>query len=137
MQLNYAIKFVSDMDAAVAFYRDTLGMSPGFQAPFWSEFDTGETKLALHPASAENPAGSVQLGLGTDNLDSFHAEAQSHGVVFTSAPTDVHGTRIARLRDLDGAEISISERIDRGGLTHGPLGQPDGLLPVNLELERL
>ena len=64
MKLNYAIKFVSDMDAAVAFYRDTIGLKLGFQSPFWSEFETGETKLALHPASDENPAGSVQLGLG-------------------------------------------------------------------------
>lgn len=27
MHLGYAIKFVSDMDASVAFYRDTLGLS--------------------------------------------------------------------------------------------------------------
>ena len=27
MRLNYAIKFVSDMDAAVAFYRDKLGIT--------------------------------------------------------------------------------------------------------------
>jgi len=108
MRLNYAIKFVSDMDQAVAFYRDTLGLSPTFQSPFWSEFDTGETKLALHPASDENPAGSVQLGLGTENLDRFHASAQANGITFTSPPTDMHGTRIARFRDLDGAEISIS-----------------------------
>jgi catechol 2,3-dioxygenase-like lactoylglutathione lyase family enzyme len=108
MRLNYAIKFVSDMDAAVAFYRDKLGLKLGFQSPFWSEFETGETKLALHPASVENPPGSVQLGLGTADLDSFFAASQSEGIVFTSPPTDMHGTRIARFRDLDGAEISIS-----------------------------
>jgi catechol 2,3-dioxygenase-like lactoylglutathione lyase family enzyme len=108
MRLNYAIKFVSDMDAAVAFYRDTLGLAPTFQSPFWSEFDTGETKLALHPASEENPAGSVQLGLGTEDLDNFYAAGQAQGLMFTSAPTDMHGTRLARFRDLDGAEISVS-----------------------------
>ena len=108
MRLNYAIKFVSDMDAAVAFYRDQLGMSPRFQSPFWSEFDTGETKLALHPASDENPAGSVQLGLGTDDLERFHSDGEAQGIVFTSPPMEVHGTRIARFRDLDGAEISVS-----------------------------
>jgi catechol 2,3-dioxygenase-like lactoylglutathione lyase family enzyme len=109
MRLNYAIKFVSDMDAAVAFYRDTLGLKPGFQSPFWSEFETGGTKLALHPASEENPAGSVQLGLGSDDLDRLYAEAAEKGIVFTSPPTDMHGTRIARIRDPDGAEISLSQ----------------------------
>jgi catechol 2,3-dioxygenase-like lactoylglutathione lyase family enzyme len=108
MKLNYAIKFVSDMDAAVAFYRDTIGLKLGFQSPFWSEFETGETKLALHPASDENPAGSVQLGLGTADIDNFFAAGQSGGIVFTSPPTDMHGTRIARFRDIDGAEISVS-----------------------------
>src|SRR5215217_691521 len=103
MRLNYAIKFVSDMDAAVTFYRDALGMTLLFQSPFWSEFDTGETKLALHPASNENPAGSVQLGLSSTDIDDFHAAGQAKGLVFTSPPTDVHGTRIARIRDPDGA----------------------------------
>jgi catechol 2,3-dioxygenase-like lactoylglutathione lyase family enzyme len=109
MRLNYAIKFVSNMDAAVAFYRDTLGLKPGFQSPFWSEFETGETKLALHPASDGNPAGSVQLGLGSDDLDRIYAEAPANGIVFTSPPADMHGTRIARIRDPDGAEISLSQ----------------------------
>jgi lactoylglutathione lyase len=109
MRLNYAIKFVGDMEAAVTFYRDALGMTLLFQSPFWSEFDTGETKLALHPASDENPAGSVQLGLATSDLNNFHAAGQAEGLVFTSPPTDLHGTRIARFRDPDGAEISVSQ----------------------------
>jgi catechol 2,3-dioxygenase-like lactoylglutathione lyase family enzyme len=108
MRLNYAIKFVSHMEAAVAFYRDTLGLKPGFQSPFWSEFETGETKLALHPASDQNPAGSVQLGLGSSDIDRFHAEAQAKGLTFTSPPTDMHGTRIARFLDPEGAEITIT-----------------------------
>jgi catechol 2,3-dioxygenase-like lactoylglutathione lyase family enzyme len=109
MRLNYAIKFVSDMDAAVAFYRDKVGMTLLFQSPFWSEFDTGDTKLALHPASDQNPAGSVQLGLGSADVDDFHVAGAAKGLVFTSPPTDVHGTRIARFRDPDGAEISVSD----------------------------
>ena len=111
MRLNDAIKFVSDMDAAIAFYRDALGLTPSFQSPFWSEFDTGETKLVLHPASEENPASSVQLGLGTQDIDNFYAAGQAEGLVFTSLPTDMHGTRIARFRDVDGAEISVSQPI--------------------------
>jgi len=110
MRLNYAIKFVSDMDSAVAFYRDTLGLKLGFQSPFWTEFETGGTKLALHPASGENPAGTVQLGFGTDDIDGFHAAAPANGIAFTQSPTDMHGTRIARFLDPDGAEISLSNR---------------------------
>ena len=109
MRLNYAIKFVSDMDKAVAFYRDTLGLEPKFQSPFWSEFDTGETTLALHPASDDNPAGSVQLGPGSENLARFYERRDQLGIEFTQPPTDMHGTEIARFRDVDGAEVSISQ----------------------------
>jgi hypothetical protein len=32
-----------------------------FESPGWSEFVTGETRLALHPASDKNPAGKVEF----------------------------------------------------------------------------
>src|SRR3954464_363339 len=105
MRLTYAIKFVGDMESAIRFYRDELGLSLRFESPFWSEFETGETTLALHPASDENPAGSVQLGLHTEDIDNFYAAGQAQGLVFTSPPREVHGTRIARFRDSEGAEI--------------------------------
>jgi lactoylglutathione lyase len=110
MRLNYAIKFVSDMDEAVRFYRDALGLCLRFESPFWSEFDTGDTTLALHPASDENPAGSVQLGLSVDDIDRFYDSGRAEGLVFTSPPADVHGTRIARFRDCEGAEVSVGGR---------------------------
>jgi catechol 2,3-dioxygenase-like lactoylglutathione lyase family enzyme len=50
-QFKYAIKFVADMDKAVKFYRDVLGLQLKFESRGWSEFVTGETTLALHPAS--------------------------------------------------------------------------------------
>jgi lactoylglutathione lyase len=108
MRLNYAIKFVADMGEAVRFYRDALGLTLRFESPFWSEFDTGETTLALHPASDENPAGTVQLGLSVDDVDRFYDSGRAEGLVFTSPPSDVHGTRIARFRDCEGAEVSVS-----------------------------
>ena len=55
MRLNYAIEYLADMDKAVAIHRDILGLSLKFASPFWSEFDTGETTLALHAATPEPP----------------------------------------------------------------------------------
>ena len=108
MRLTYAIKNVADMDKAVAFHRDVLGLELKFQSPFWSEFATGETTLALHAASPEHPAGSAQLGFGTDSLAEFYDRRQALGITFTQAPTEMHGMHIARFRDVDGAETSIS-----------------------------
>lgn len=108
MRLNYAIKYVSDMDQAVAFYRDTLGLELKFQSPFWSEFATGDTTLALHPASDDNAAGSVELGFAVGNLGEFYERRAELGLQFTRPPKEMHGVHIARFRDVDGAEISVS-----------------------------
>ena len=108
MRFTYAIKFVSDMDAALAFYRDTIGLTLKFATPEWSEFASGDTTLALHAASPDRPAGTVQLGFGCDGIDAFQAAAVAAGIAFTQPIETVHGARIARLRDVDGAEISVS-----------------------------
>ena len=106
--LTYAIKFVQDMDEAVRFHVDHLELKLRFQSAEWSEFETGETTLALHMASAENPPGTCQLGFGVPDIQSFYAKATSMGVQVTSAPENLHGQLIAKLRDSDGAEFSIS-----------------------------
>lgn len=108
MRIAYAIKFVGDMDKAVKFYRDTLGLDLKFQSPFWSEFATGETILALHPASSDNPAGGMELGVSVDSLANFYARRDELGISFTAPPKEMHGVHIARFRDVDGAEISVS-----------------------------
>ncbi len=65
----------------------------------------GETKLLASSSEGGIPARvSVQLGLGTADIDNFHAAGQAEGLIFTSPPSDMHGTRIARFRDPDGAE---------------------------------
>jgi catechol 2,3-dioxygenase-like lactoylglutathione lyase family enzyme len=108
MQLSYAIKFVGNMDEAVAFYRDKLGLEPRFQSPEWSEFATGGTTLALHPASEANPAGGVELGFAADDLGNLYARRDELGIEFTRPPHEQHGTHIARIRDIDGGDISVS-----------------------------
>jgi predicted enzyme related to lactoylglutathione lyase len=106
--LTYVIKFVEDMDKAVQFHVDKLELKLRFKSPEWSEFDTGATTLALHIASAKNLAGTCQLGLGVSDIQRFYSKALKEGVQFTSPPTDLHGQRIAKLRDIDGAECSVS-----------------------------
>ncbi len=113
MKLNYAIKFVSDMDRAVKFYRDTLGLPLKFESPGWSEFATGETTLALHPASAKNPAGAVELGFTVANVEEFHRNMLSKGVRFSMPPTKQDfGGLLAQFADSEGAYCSVAERQD-------------------------
>lgn len=107
-RLTYTIKFVADMDSAVRFYRDVLGLPFKFQSPGWSEFATGATTLALHAASEKNPAGKVQLGFAVPDLDQFYREMTAQGIQFTRPPESVEGSRVARFLDQDGVECSVS-----------------------------
>jgi lactoylglutathione lyase len=73
-QLSYAIKFVADMDKAVKFHRDVLGLELKFESPGWSEFATGETTLAQHSASDKNPAGRIELGFTVADVEAFYRD---------------------------------------------------------------
>lgn len=108
MQLTYAIKYVADMERAVTFHRDVLGLPLKFQSPEWSEFATGQTTLALHHATPDKTPGSVELGFASDDLASFYGHREELGAEFTQPPTEMHGMHIAQLRDPDGADTSIS-----------------------------
>lgn len=108
--LTYAIKFVGDMEAAVEFYRDVLGLPLKFQSPGWSSFITGGTTLALHPASAEHPPGSVELGFTVENIETAHSELKNRGVTFMMPPTQQDfGRKLAVFRDSEGASCSLGE----------------------------
>ena len=109
MKLTYIIKFVGDMDRAVAFHRDTLGLPLKFSSPHWSEFATGETTLAPHPASEKNPPGSVELGVGVPDLEKFYEEMSAKGVAFSMPPTKQDfGGMLAQFVDSEGGRISAS-----------------------------
>ena len=108
IKLGYAIRFVADMDRAVAFYRDTIGLQLKFSSPGWSEFATGATTLALHPGSAENPPGTTHLGLHADDITAVHGRLRAAGVRFTRNPTPEHGITLAEFVDSEGARVSLS-----------------------------
>lgn len=107
IRVSYVILFVANMEESVLFFRDSIGLILKFQSPFWSEFVTGETSLALHPASEKNPPGKVQIGLGVGDVQTFYEEMSVKGVKFTQPPTVEEGSLLARFLSPDGTEINI------------------------------
>jgi len=108
MKLSYVIEFVTDMDRAVKFYRDTMGLPLKFQSPGWSELATGETTLALHPASEKNGAGKVEMGFNVPDLTRFYDEMRTQGVKFTMLPKKQDfGGELAQFEDSEGAHVSV------------------------------
>ena len=93
--LRYVMEFVADMDRAIRFYRGTLGLTPKFESPYWTEIATGETTLALHPASADHPAGTFRLGFRVPDIQAFYTEMSAKGITFTAPPVQQFGTTLA------------------------------------------
>jgi len=54
--------FVSNLDRAVEFYRDALGLPLGNQGSFGAEFLDGEVRLSVHPAV--HPDSKALVGVG-------------------------------------------------------------------------
>jgi len=110
-KLSHVIEFVADMERAVRFYRDTMGLPLKFQSPEWSEFATGEITLALHPASNRTPAGKIELGFHVPDLQSWHADRTTKGVQFPMPPKKQdYGGMLARFVDSEGSHVSVTAR---------------------------
>jgi lactoylglutathione lyase len=118
-KLSYCIVFASDMERSTAFYRDTLGFPLKFESPEWTEFATGETKLALHKAQyaaeeshVRSRAGTCQFGMTVDDLDAFHVSVQAKGITCIVPPhLQAYGGRLAVYADPDGLLVSVAEAV--------------------------
>lgn len=104
--------YVTDMDAAVEFYRDTLRLRPGHISKHWSDFDLGGSKLGLHPGkvSPSAPEGTGwYFGLTSTDLTSLRSAVEmSHGRVVD----DYHETPggvVLTIADPDGNLLQVMQ----------------------------
>lgn len=100
---------VDDMARAVAFYRDTLGLTVGFESPHWTEIAVGDAVIALHSrlggSGACGEAGKGwYLGVLTADVEALRdrvvgAGGTDHGF------HDVPGGIVLTFTDPDGNPI--------------------------------
>ena len=89
---------MQDLDRAVRFYRDTLGLPFLFQAPpALAFFDCGGVRLMLtRPEGPEEGRGTSILYYVVDDIAGAHAALAARGVEFLNQPRV-----IARMPDYD------------------------------------
>jgi lactoylglutathione lyase len=98
--------FVHDLDRAIPFYRDTLGLTVTKQGSFGAEFLEQEPHLGVHPAT--HPDAKKLVGRHTGLT--FHVPQLLHvcgilhdrGVTFISEPTKMGFGVMAMIADPDG-----------------------------------
>ena len=121
-RLGYAILFVSDLDRAIGFYRDVIGVPLRFRADAYAEFAAEGAKFALFPRSelpaligrhappdpASWPQGDVAFFV--EDVDAEHARLQDAGVPVLAPPTDrPWGERTLHVADPDGNVVELTQ----------------------------
>ncbi|NOG52772.1 MAG: glyoxalase [Planctomycetes bacterium] len=115
-----ATVYVSDMDRAVAFYTETLGLKLQFRAGNeWASVDAGEGfAIGLHPESARGPkpgtSGAISVGLNvTQPIEEVVSTLEQRGVSFRGPVVgDAEGgIKLAFFGDPDGNDLYLCEQI--------------------------
>jgi methylmalonyl-CoA/ethylmalonyl-CoA epimerase len=106
---------IEDLDRAIAFYRDVLGLRFLFQAPpGLAFFDCGGTRLMLaKPEPGERPSTSV-LYYEVGDIEAAAAALIARGVAFEQAPHVIArlGTKdlwMGFLKDSEGNLLGITQ----------------------------
>ena len=112
--------YVTDMDLAVAFYSDMVGLPLRTRVgEDWAEFDAGAGLIiGLHPARppgtvAAGTIGSINIELRvTEPLEQVVEALSSRGVIFNGPILDYENVRLASFSDPDGNLILLAQVLD-------------------------
>lgn len=102
-----------NMDEAVAFYRDVLGLDLATRSgEDWAEFEVGGTTVALHgtrPGHAPPQAGAT-IVFEVDDLDAAVRSLRSRGVELDGDLAETPTGRFVSFRDPDGNVLQVFQR---------------------------
>lgn len=108
MQVSYVNVFVADLEKAIEFYRDGLGLQLQFSSPEhgYASFSAGAVRLGVAlPGDAHAGLSGRHTGVGFEvaDLEAEHARLSARGVRFTMPPTrQPWGGFMAMFSDPDG-----------------------------------
>jgi len=123
---DYVILIVEDLDRALRFYTEVLGLSLGHRSGDYAQLDTGATRLGIYTRSAmaktlgmslEAPtskAPGFEIGFKVADVDAAFSELLAGGASPVVPPTDrFWGQRTAYVRDPDGHLIELAQDLGR------------------------
>lgn len=103
--------FVSDMDRAVGFYRDVLGLRLLYRTgDDWAQFEAGPVQLGLHGSGPGQHRPGGTLAFRVDDLDASRAALAARGIGFTPEGVGEDGEpRFVEFSDPDGNVLGLLE----------------------------
>ena len=119
LRLHSAAIFVTNMDRALLFYRDHLGLPVNRQGSFGAEFLDGETVLGVHPAVHPESRSMVGRHTGltfhTDDVVGLCERLRQRGVTLVAEPSQTGFGIMALVADPDGNVLALWEDKFPGG----------------------
>ncbi len=119
---DYVVLIVEQLDRALGFYVEVLGLSLGHRSGPYAQLNTGTTRLALYERAAMSEmlgralrapaqdAPGFELGFKVSDVDAAFSALLKQGVPVVTPPTDRHwGQRTAYVRDPDGHLIELAQ----------------------------
>jgi predicted enzyme related to lactoylglutathione lyase len=116
-RLDLVFYWVTDMERAVSFYRDVLGLSLlRRDGTTWAEFDAGGRRLALHSAGDGQPVppGGATAVFAVGDLDRAKADLAAQGVRFVHEGAVEGYARFASFLDPEGNPVQLIEYAPAG-----------------------
>lgn len=121
-RIGYVIVGVTDLERAVAFYRDAIGFEFVHAAPefHFAEFRVGDLRFSLAGGGDEGGeganhkvGGNTGIGFVVPDVDAAHARLAANGVNFTMAPEkQPWGGYMAMFADPDGNVFYLDQLPD-------------------------
>jgi catechol 2,3-dioxygenase-like lactoylglutathione lyase family enzyme len=116
VELVEVVLYVSDMERAIRFYRDTLGLELEYESAGWTTFRTGACTLALHAVAAREPGtAEPDPTFLVADVAAERARLVGAGVEVTEIREPVAGTQVFDARDPDGNRFSLESRSSQRG----------------------
>lgn len=117
-ELMEVIVYVQDMNRAVRFYRDALGLRVTFPAnatdfaqEFWVTLDTGACRLALHGGGQRRQGeDAAKIVFRVNDVHAAREALASNGVALGSVRSAAPGVWVCDGRDSEGNPFSIEAR---------------------------
>ena len=100
---------VEDMQRALGFYRETLGLTVEMEGPDWSELDASGLSIGLNarePRGAKADGGAV-ITFSAPDIDAEYAALQGKGVQFTGEVSSYDWGKVAPFKDSEGNDLQL------------------------------
>ncbi len=98
---------VTDMQRAVTFYRDSLGLEVLEHDGDWSEVTAGDQRIGLNASESPAGQGGAVIAFAVDDIQATVDSLKEKGVDFSGELSDHPWGRIAPFKDPDGNDLQV------------------------------